>query len=239
MQKQDKRPIKGRQIQDDSLASPEAKAERLKRVRNLANLSREEFCSDDSISITTLISWEVARFGGLSRKGAVKVAERVAKEGVFVTPEWLLFEVGSGPDVRVDFKKMSGDHGTVDIEAELPSEKEIIIQELMLFRKLNKQTIDYIIDDDAMLPHYQLGDYVAGTKRFGTKMQSLIGKDCIVQTTDGTILMRSLQPGPRENTFNLVATNLRAKTRNAIIYDVQLACAAPVLWHRRRDDESY
>jgi len=105
----------------------------------------------------------------------------------------------------------------------------------MVFRQLNKHAIDFIVDDDAMLPHYQLGDYIAGTKRFEEKILSLIGYDCIVQTVDGRIYMRNLQRGPRENSFNLVATNLQAKTQNAIIYDVELASAAPVIWHRRRE----
>ena len=108
MTKQDKKRAMVTLIQDNSLTSPTAKAERLKRVRNLANLSREDFCADGEVNITTLISWEVGRFGGLSRKGATSVIARVAKEGVFVTPEWLLHEVGAGPDVRVDYKKLPG-----------------------------------------------------------------------------------------------------------------------------------
>src|SRR5579862_8575903 len=105
MRTQDKKRSKTSLIQDNSQSSPIAKAERLKRIRNLANLSREDFCDGD-INLTTLISWEIGRFGGLSRKGASSVIARVAKEGVFVTPEWLLYEVGAGPEVRVDYKKL-------------------------------------------------------------------------------------------------------------------------------------
>lgn len=222
------------QDMDDSL-SPLAKAERLRRVRHLANLSREEFCLDGKFTIAALISWESGRFGGLSAKGAERVIARAAKEGVFVTPEWLLYEVGSGPVVRADYKKLQdSDEGTV-INTRLPSENERIMQELMVFKRLNKQAIDFIVEDDAMLPHYKIGDYVAGTKRTGGKIRSLIGHDCIAQTLDGQVFMRHLQAGPRPQSFNLIPMNLRAGIPNAIIYDVELAAAAPIVWHRRKE----
>ena len=69
-------------------------------------------------------------------------------------------------------------------------------------------------------------------------MKLLIGHACIVQTIDGRILMRNLQLGPRDVSFNLVSTNLQIKTNNSIIYDVELVSAAPILWHRRKDIHS-
>lgn len=218
----------------DDLASPKAKGERLRRIRHLANLSREEFCSEGEINLTTLISWEVGRFGGLSAKGAARVIARVAKEGVFTTSEWLLYEIGMGPEVKADYKKLKLPQENSDSEIIIP-EKTAIIEELILFRKLNKNAIDCLIEDDAMLPHYRQGDYVAGTKRFGERIKLLVSKDCIVQMNDGRIIMRNLQLGPRENSFNLISTNLHAKTKNAIIYDVNVVVAAPVLWHRRNE----
>lgn len=219
----------------DDLVSSTAKGERLKRIRNLANLSREEFCADGDINLATLISWEIGRFGGLSAKGATRVISRVAKEGVFCTKEWLLYEVGAGPEVRSDYKKLPTLSEQTKITETASSEQSKIIEELILFRKLNKNSIDFIIEDDAMHPHYRIGDYVAGTKRFGEKIKSLITWDCIVQTNDGRIMMRNLQPGPRVNSFNLISTNLHTKVKDAIIYDVNLVVAAPILWHRRKD----
>lgn len=235
MSKQDKVQSKHSLIQDNSLSSATAKAERLKRVRNLANLSREEFCADGEVNITTLISWEIGRFGGLSRKGAATVIARVAKEGVFVTPEWLMHEVGVGPEVQADYKKLSKSKEKIKTDTKLPSEKNRIIEELIIFRTLNKHAVDFVIKDDAMLPHYQPGDYVAGTNRFKDKIKLLIGYDCIVQTADGKIYMRNLQHGPRDNSFNLVSTNLHANAINTIIYDVEVASAAPIIWHRRKE----
>lgn len=223
------------QPQDDSLVSSKAKGERLRRLRSLANLSREEFCSDGEINLTTLISWELGRFGGLSAKGASRVLARVAKEGVFCTPEWLLYDIGAGPEVRADYKKLGQSFEEVDLNANDSAEKARIVEELILFKKLNKHSIEFIIEDDAMFPHYRIGDYVAGTKRFGEKIKSLITWDCIVQTSDGRILLRNLQSGPRTNSFNLISTNLHTKAKDAIVYDVNLVIAAPVLWHRHQE----
>ena len=223
----------------DDLTSSNAKGERLRRIRHLANLSREEFCSDGDINLATLISWEVGRFGGLSSKGAARVIARVAKEGVFCSPEWLLYEVGTGPEVRADFKKLhqlAGEAESDTTNNTTSSENEKIIEELILFRKLNKNAIDFIIEDDAMFPHYRVGDYVAGTKRFGEKIKSLVTWDCIVQTNDGRIMMRNLQAGPRIKSFNLIPTNLHTKVKDSIIYDVEIVTAAPIIWHRRKDN---
>lgn len=220
-----------------SLVSPQAKGERVKRIRHLANLSREELCADCEINLATLISWEVGRFGGLSQKGAMRLIARVAKEGVFCTPDWLLYEVGAGPQVIADYKKVA-QVDVLDQEPLLPKnfdESTVIVEELMMFRKLNKHAMDYIIDDDAMLPFYNIGDYVGGTKRLGEKARALINLDCIVQIKDGRIMMRRLQAGPRANTYNLVGVNLQSKTSNTIIYDVEIHSAAPIIWHRRKE----
>lgn len=222
------------QSQDDSLSSPIAKGERLRRIRHLANLSRDEFCSDGQITLATLISWEVGRYNGLSPKGAARVIARVAKEGVFCTSEWLLYEIGVGPEVRVDYKKALTQANIIEAENSI-SHDSIVIEELLLFRKLNKNSIDFMIEDDAMLPHYRQGDYVAGIKRFGTKIATLVSLDCIVQINDGRILMRNLQQGPREQSYNLIPTHLQTKVKDAILYDVDIVSAAPIVWHRRKE----
>jgi hypothetical protein len=225
--------IEAHKKSDNFLVSPLAKAQRLKRVRNLANLSREELCADGEINIATLISWEVGRFNGLTKKGAQRVIKRVAKEGVYCTLDWLIYEIGPSPVVRTNYKESQKQiQNTVSNQNQL-NEKERIIEELLLFRTLNPNTIDYIVEDEAMAPQYNIGDYIAGTKRFTSKIKSLIGYDCIVQTKEGLILVRNLQPGPREISFNLIATNLQTKARNVLLYDVELVSAAPIIWHRR------
>jgi hypothetical protein len=75
---------------------------------------------------------------------------------------------------------------------------------------------------------------VAGIIYFGEDIKKLIGMECITQTKTGRLLVRNLQSGPRDISFNLVSTNLAAKAKDAIVYDVEIATAAPILWHRRK-----
>lgn len=81
----------------DEKSTPEARAKRLRRVRNLANLSRKALCEDGLINVNTLKGWELGRYGGLPKDGAEKIIQRIAREGVHCTLDWLLHEIGPGP----------------------------------------------------------------------------------------------------------------------------------------------
>jgi transcriptional regulator with XRE-family HTH domain len=86
-------------------SSAAAKGMRLKRVRNLANLSREQLCSGSDVNIHTLIGWECGRFGGLTLVGTQRIIKRLEQEGVFCSAEWLLNENGAAPIVSTDYLK--------------------------------------------------------------------------------------------------------------------------------------
>lgn len=207
-----------------------AKAERLKRIRRLANLSREEMCSDGDINLTTLISWEVGRFGGLSKKGAIAVIKRVEREGVLCTLEWLLYGEGKSPELNFQ-SEMQGKNKSS--ESKLQTEEEKIMEELLTFHRVNKNAIDFTIKDNSMLPHFKPGDIVAGVKRFKDDIAKLIGQNCIIETSDGLITVRNIQPGSAKNKYALVASNLEAKAKDLILYDKKIVSAAPIVWLRR------
>lgn len=217
-------------------ASPEARAERLRRLRNLANLSRKEMCDGSDIKIDTLIGWEVARHGGLSISGAQKIIARIANEGVTCTSEWLLYDVGTPPTLTPYFDKIKASlNQQIASPQTITDEEKLIIDELLLFRTHHKDTIDLIVADDGMLTHYAQGDYVAGIKRYNEGILSLIGCDCIVQLTDGKILVRSLRAGKEKNRFTLTCINSQTTVATPLLYDVELFCAAPVIWIRKKD----
>lgn len=212
--------------------SSKAKGNRVKRVRYLANLTREAFCEGSSVNLSTLISWEVGRFGGLSSKGAKKIVERVAKEGVICTPEWLINQVGPGPTLHADIESVIGNltNLPLKVSALLPP---TIQKELVLFKSLYSNSIDLIVDDDSMLPVYNVGDLVAGAKRYRGDIDSLIGETCIVQLKNGETLLRNLQCGDKKNFFHLLAYNFKSNKPNLFLYNVELQSAAVVVWHRR------
>ncbi|MDR3490983.1 MAG: hypothetical protein P4M12_02930 [Gammaproteobacteria bacterium] len=225
-------------IAEEPKDSPEARASRLRRLRNLANLSRKEMCTLSDIKPDTLIGWEVARHGGLTENGAKKVIDCVTKEGVQCTLNWLLYDIGAGPSVLANYDEVKTNLQTYTQEPTTPSnnnEEKLIIEELLFFHSLHHGSIDYLVEDDAMSPLYLPNDYVAGIKQYKKNISKLIGYDCIVQMADGKILLRCLRESSNKNKYTLLCTNTKTNSSIPILHDVELVCAAPVIWIRRKN----
>jgi len=78
------------------------RAVRLKCLREMTGLSRDLINKRYKIARGTLQNWESARFGGLTRKGAIIVVDAMNAEGVRVTLEWLLDGLGEKPKFADD-----------------------------------------------------------------------------------------------------------------------------------------
>ena len=211
----------------DERSTPEARAARVKRLRNLANLSRKEMCDDEEINLNTLKGWEIARYGGLPIDGAHKIVKRVAREGVFCTIDWLLYEEGQPPRVNVMQMNEQRTQGMNQ-----PEEKKIE-EELELLKKHYSNVLFYQISDDGMSPFYEKGEFVAGIKEAGKQIDSIIGSNCIVQLANGQFLCRKLRKGKLENLYTLICMNSDTSVEIPIIADVELISAAMVVWHRK------
>jgi transcriptional regulator with XRE-family HTH domain len=215
-------------------SSPESRALRLRRLRNLANLTRKEMCERSGIKPDTLIGWEVARHGGLTENGAKKIISCIANEGVVCALEWLIHAAGPGPTVLTDLDKTRAN------QTELPDpandEDKLIIDGLLHLKTQYNDIIEAIVEDDAMAPQYQPGDHVAGVKRYHDRIYKLIGYDCIVQMTDGRCLLRCLREGSTKNRYTLLCSNPKSTT-TPVIYDVEIISAAPIIWIRRKNPE--
>ena len=213
----------------DTRSTPESKAARLKRLRRLTNLERVDVAAKYGINVSTLKGWETARAHGLSKKGANRFLKIAAQEGVLCSYEWLMYGLGHGPRILEKF----------DTHLEIsPSsshnEEEKIIEELLLFRHHHHNTIDLIIEDDGMSPYYAIGDYVAGVKLSKQYFSKLINTDCIVQTTDGQLLLRKIKMVTQQNTFTLSCVNPNTTVTEPVLYNIELVGAAPVIWHRKK-----
>jgi hypothetical protein len=212
------------------------RAERLKRIRHLSNLSRNEICKDNELNPHTLKGWEIGRYGGLTVKGAEKVLERIRDEGVCCTPEWLLFEIGKGPTIIGDYAKMKEMKAiaVLDTPVVFGNEEQQISEELNFFKSHYKHTLEIIVEDDGMLPFYRIGDYLAGVPLFKENIAKLIEENCIVLTEEGEIFLRKIRKGSQEGHFNLTCINTESSVTEPILYDVKLIAAAPVIFQRRK-----
>lgn len=214
-----------------SNSSAVARGQRLKYVRTLANLSREQFCSEGStINSHTLVGWENARFGGLTNVGAKKIVKRLEEAGVLCSVEWLLEGDGTPPFIDREYLSVLNE-GSNPAE----TEDQIITRELALFKAKNVNPMVFLVNDDCMLPEFSLGDSVAGIKRCGEEIVSVIGLNCIVETTSKSLYLRNVRHGQSEGYYTLVCTNPRSTQKDAILFNVKLDSAAPVIWHRRKN----
>lgn len=219
-------------IVKDERSTPEARSERLRRVRNLSNLTRKQICDDKTININTFTGWELAKFGGLPVDGAERIVKRVAKEGVICSIDWLLHGTGLPPQVIID---RSNESNLIENSFSIPSYLEVhekaIFEELIIFRKYYKDIIYLIIQDDSMLPIYKPGEWVAGANYYGNAIPNLIGLDCIVKTEDGQTLVRTLRLGNIENCYDLICKNTNTTLRMPVLYNTKIVSAAPIIRH--------
>src|SRR5262249_31447785 len=216
------------------------------------------------ISANTLQSWEKAKAGGLTSKGAKRILSALQQEGVNCSTEWLLYGIGhpayfqtaqfqvtrqmgvelgaragvgtqAGQADRVCDTRANYTISTVLKKEDKHHNITNVIQELRVFRALNPHAIDYIVQDDGMAPEYLPGDYVAGKKRMGEEIAQLAGKDCIVQTSANDYLLRRISKFVRPGVYNLTCTNLETSVAKYTQPAQELTTAAPVMWHRRVD----
>lgn len=215
----------------DKQSTPEARAERLRRVRNMANLKREQMCDDGQMNVNTYKGWEIARYGGLPIDGAERVIARVSQEGVVCSLDWLLYGTGMGPYTIPNSSKLTIGAGGIKACDRLTISEQLINNEIILFRKQYIDTMDYKIEDDGLSPHYLPGDYVAGIKCHGENIQTLVGNHCIIQTTDGKLQARYIKQGNFPGKYLLLCTNLDTGVKNPACYDVTLLSAALIIRH--------
>lgn len=217
---------------NDPLSNAVARGKRLKILRKMADLSREKMEELYGISANTIQSWEAAKAGGLTKKGADRIIQAFHNEGISCSVEWLLYGIGISPALRAAERYFIKEPKAT--YAIIPEDKAII-RELQTFRALNPGMLDTLIQDTGMLPHYKPGDYVAGRRRFGEEIKSLIGSNCIVELNTNEILLRRIQRQIDSELYTLNCINPDCNLPLPTLYEQKLLSAAPVIWHRRPD----
>lgn len=217
----------------DEKSSPLSRASRLRMLRNLANLTRTQLSETVKTNVNTLKNWELGKYGGLPIDGAEKILFHIKTRGVDCTLDWLLHEIGVGPVAVTDIIKAQEDKPKINSIISNQNEEELIVNELLLFRKQFQNTIDFKIEDDGMEPIYKQTDYVAGIKHYQNEIFPLIGRICIIQTIHGKTLLRRLKVGSKNGFYTLLSDNLQSNLIEPVLYDVEISSAAPVIRHYR------
>lgn len=215
----------------DQLSAPDSRGKRLRKIRNLSNFTREQLAKYCNISSHTLKRWELGYFGGLPLDGAKTIIDLVAKEGVVCSLDWLLYEIGPGPQVISDFKKTTETQVNNGSSFTSEDDEKNITEELILFRSLYPNVIVCQINDDGLFPYYDVGDYVAGIECRNEMIKKLINKNCIIRLSDGKIITRNLRQGSVDDLYTLTCTNINTTVNTPILHNVSIASAAFIQRH--------
>ncbi len=225
--------IKSNQINEGS--TPEARAKRIRRLRNLANLDRKQMCDDGTINFNTLKSWENAKYGGLPDHAADKIIKRVTREGVICSTDWLLHGKGSLPNLFIqDNKLIENNKSHARKKAYKNEYQNEISQEVNVFRKFYNDISFIQVTDDGMEPLYKKGEYVAGINYYGSHISNLIGKDCIIHLEDERIILRNIRNDLGDGYYNLICLNAFSTISEPVIYNIKIKSAALVIRHYRK-----
>lgn len=226
---------------EDFKVSKLARAKRLLLARNLLGLSRNSVGERHGIPRGSLQNWETPiRREGLTENGAKRVVKAFSAEGLNITYEWLMFGIGAPPQItnRLISDALETIHQPED-NIKLTKEAELtqISKELLLFREAYAEHVDLVVTDDAMLPRFIKGEFVAGRRRFGKNIETALQQDCIVHLANNEILLRNLKVGSKNNLYTLACTNPYTTVEKPFLYDVEVLSAAPVIWTRRQNPE--
>lgn len=219
----------------DQKSTPEARGKRLKSLRMMAGLSRKALEDKYDVSASTMQSWEDAKAGGLTEKGAKRAIEVFRQEGIRCTVDWLLYGIGLPPQLSDKlFQQQVQIQESFEDRVEI-TEERAIVNELLAFRQHNPDAVEFIVPDDGMTPHYQKGDYVAGKRRYNETIENVIGMDCIIETKENEVILRRLKQGSQSGVYTLICLNPDSNVSEFALHDREILSAAPVIWLRRKD----
>jgi len=196
--------------------SATGRSQRIKRIRKILGLTQSEFASDD-LPVQSIKNWESGLHSGLTKSGAKRIIERAHALGLECDYNWLFHGIGAAP------------HSQDEAQAPPEDGSDQIAHELLAFRKQGN-TIDLIVMDEAMLPNFAPGDYVAGVK---TSAEKALNHNCIVIVEDNGIERILLRQVLRSNNNEFVLMPLNQKESFLPISCTTLKGLAPVIWHRK------
>ncbi len=201
---------------NSSFNEQDNRGKRLKELRNLANVSREELCNVEYLNINTYKGWELSRHGGLTKNGANSIIKRVYDFGVICSFNWLFEGKGNKPFF----------FDTSDINLNKANIEDNILNEIYLFMNSHSNAIYTKIENDFMIG-FNSGDYVGGVKHFGNAINDCVNRICIVEVDDGKILVKLLAKDTN-NKYMLLSTKNNGIDNYS---DVNILSAAPILRH--------
>lgn len=204
-------------------------------ARNLASLTRKDFCKKHDIPIITLRSWESSV--NIKVKAAKRFSAAINKEGVYCDPVWLMSGVGRHPHALTH-----NGNGITDNTSKIfgaPFDEQIV-KEIHYLKKTYKNIIHQLVVDNSMHPFLHPGDYIAGF--YTTNPTEYVGCPCIIETVSGQNLIGIVnednnaehkEEDEDKKKYTLTALNPML-SRNLSLLKKEIKKIAKIFWMRKR-----
>lgn len=195
-------------------------SERIKFLRSLTGLGAKDFCAHFNVSISSLSKWE-ANVNPLSLKNANRLIEIATQNGIKCSLEWLLYGKGVEAKLLTDEEKKS-----------LAGNDDCLIaltREIESFKRIYSNSEILVVNDNSMLPQFNIGDYVGGISIDLSLVHDNLGIPCIIETDDMKKRLRCI--GCKDEEFFLFGTNITFKDAPMFEIRPSLTKITPVFWH--------
>lgn len=206
------------------------RGKRVRLVRNMTDLTIDDFANKIGVSNRTIKYWENGESGGLSEKGAEKIVEANNILNIQCSIIWLLYGAGSHPTLTGKYY-----NNILSLENNITNDSDDNIKkEVHYFISNNLNAITMQITDDGMEPYLIAGDIVGGKRKQNKDIKDALHQDCIIEIKNQQLFCRRLLPGTKPKLFNLCCINQKTSAP-FIITDIEIISAAPIIWLRRKE----
>lgn len=207
-------------------------SERLKYIRALLRVTRAYLEKKYDLPEVTLKSWENGKTK-LTPSGAKRCVEIYLNEGILVSEDWIMEGIGLDPTSSVKISQ----YFAMPTDKGLPAEDDEVrmLQDANSFKESHPEIVIMVVSNDDMRPFYKPGDYIGGKIRFRENVDTAVNKDCIIHLKNGGRFFRRLIKN-HNNGYNLTCLNPNETTSEPVLYNVEIDGAAPIIWHRWKDD---
>jgi len=190
--------------------------ERVRYIRKLMGVTREEMQSRYGIKKPTIQKWEddLTRIRPDNARRLVQAARSI---GIYCTLDWILFGKGNLPHT---FEQSTPN------DAKDPDTQFLKMSQAL--QTIYPQCMSLVVDDIFMVPDFSPGDYVFGIPQTLEQIRSLLDYPFIVETTDGKKRLRRITI--HKGAYHLYATNFGVKKTAPLELSVDIASAALVIW---------
>lgn len=221
---------------DNNQKDKESIAQRLRMIRQLTGLSRQQVHDRFGINSSSLKAWETA-MNPIRPETVQKLICAYSQCNIALSEEWLVSGKGNPPVLKQYahdvFTKSISKTSDLTVSHQL-SEEEKILHESFLFESHYPHTEVMIVPDDTMLPCYHPGDTVGGLIYRGDLIHKAIGCVSIITLPDKQKLLRQLIKNEEQNNYVLSVSNPLTSSVVSNVFVDKIESVAPILWHRKK-----